>query len=97
MWNLNLIRDELKVLEDFTPLVAFKTIDTNYSGFITHNDLKLYLKSNGHLSTQSDLVSIVWRIDKDGDAMLNVDEFSDVLWFVEPGINFYLKHSDRER
>lgn len=34
----------MKQLEDFTPLVAFKTIDINYTGFITHNDLKIFLK-----------------------------------------------------
>lgn len=70
------MREELKHNPDFTPLIAFKTIDENNSGFITHNDLKVFLRTNGHLSTDSDLIAIVWRIDKDNDAMLNSEEFS---------------------
>lgn len=59
--------------------------------------MKLFLKSNGHLSTDSDLVAIVRRIDKDNDAMLNSEEFSRSLRVVEPGISYYLKHSEQDR
>lgn len=61
---------------------------------MTHNDLKAFLRQNGHLSTDSDLIAIVRRIDLDNDAMLNSEEFSQALRVVEPGISYYLKHDE---
>jgi hypothetical protein len=49
------------------------------------------------LSTDSDLIAIVRRIDQDNDAMLNSEEFSQVLRVVEPGSSYYLKHDEGRR
>jgi hypothetical protein len=87
--DLNRHRMDLKVLPDFTPLTAFKTIDTHNAGLLSHADLKRFLKANGHLATSRDLINIVRRIDLDNDAQLNLEEWGEALRVTEPGVAFY--------
>lgn len=57
----------MRGLDDFTALQAFKALDVNTRGSVMHADVKDYLRKNGHLSTDSDLVAIVRRMDKNND------------------------------
>jgi hypothetical protein len=91
MREMNRHRMDLKVLHDFTPLTAFKTIDETNEGYLDHSSLKRFLKKNGHLATSRDLINIVRRIDLDNDAQLNLDEWSEALRVTEPGVAFYTR------
>lgn len=60
---------------DFTFKRAFGAIDDWNYGFIDTNNLKRFLRSQGHKSTKGDLVSILRRFDLDGDAKISRKEF----------------------
>ena len=75
--KLNILRDRLAVLSDFTPLSAFKAIDDYNDGHLDHFNLKRFLRKNGHLATDEELIAIVRRIDTNADSKLSYNEFAE--------------------
>ena len=75
--KLNILRDRLAVLSDFTPLSAFKAIDDYNDGHLDHFNLKRFLRKNGHLATDEELIAIIRRIDTNADSKLSYNEFAE--------------------
>jgi len=54
---------------------AFKLVDDWNYGFIDLTNLKSFLRKHGHVTSDADLLAIIRRIDLDGDARVNEQEF----------------------
>lgn len=64
---------------DYSTYSTFRTVDRYNDGFIDSYNLKVFLKNNGHYADDREVLSIIRRIDTDGDAKLNYEEFSEFL------------------
>jgi hypothetical protein len=62
---------------DFSVQGAFKVIDDWNYKYIDENNLKRFLRNVGYLASKQELVAIIRRIDLDGDAKINLDEFNE--------------------
>jgi Ca2+-binding EF-hand superfamily protein len=81
MRTQDVLRRELEVRYDYTLGAAFRSIDRYNDGRIDVHNLGAFLRSCGHYATERELLSIVRRIDTDGDARIAFAEFSE---FVGP-------------
>jgi hypothetical protein len=64
---------------DFNNYASFKHIDRDGDGVIDTYNLSNFLKNNGHYASEREVLNIIRRIDTDGDAKLNYEEFADFL------------------
>lgn len=62
---------------DFSVQGAFKVIDDWNYKYIDDSNLKRFLRNVGYLASKQELVAIIRRIDLDGDAKINLDEFNE--------------------
>ena len=90
--DLNHIRDNLRILPDFDGIKAFQLLGDQ---FIDYDSLSRFLRKNGFLPNQADLVASVRRLDWDEDGRLSYAEFADGLRYVEPGSNFHRRNDYR--
>jgi hypothetical protein len=81
--NLHLKAENMKrSLEssyDFSVKAAFKAIDDWNYNFIDKQNLKRFLRSMGHLASKQEIVAILRRLDLDGDAKINLQEFGEAI------------------
>ena len=76
---LDLLKRELEAQHDFSPMAAFRSIDRYCVGRIDTVSLGTFLRANGHNASEIEVLAIIRRIDTDGDACLDVNEFSEFL------------------
>lgn len=76
---MEILKREVETRFDFTPLAAFRSVDRYNVGKIDSISLGAYLRANGHHSSEIELLAIIRRIDTDGDASLNFNEFAEFL------------------
>ena len=76
---MEILKREVETRFDFTPLAAFRSVDRYNVGKIDSRSLGAYLRANGHHSSEIELLAIIRRIDTDGDASLNFNEFAEFL------------------
>jgi Ca2+-binding EF-hand superfamily protein len=81
--RLEVLKRELEVQYDYSPYAAFRSVDRYNSGRIDSVNCGAFLRQNGHYASELELLAIVRRIDTDGDATVNYQEFSE---FVRPAI-----------
>ena len=55
--------------------MAFNDIDDWGYGFIDHKNLKAFMRKFGKVYDEQDIMAIIRRLDLDGDAKINRDEF----------------------
>ena len=75
--KLDYLLDRLTVLSDFSPLTAFRTVDGRMEGHLDRISLHEFLRSNGHLASDEQLVAIVRRIDTNADAKISYNDFAE--------------------
>ena len=80
--KLEYLRDRLTVLADFSPLNAFRAIDARMEGHLDRLSLHDFLRVNGHVTTDEQLIAIVRRIDTNADAKISYNDF----------VEFFLGH-----
>lgn len=71
-----------RVLEcsyDFSYQNAFKSIDDWNYQYLDNANIKRFLRKCGYVAGKEQLVSIIRRFDTDGDAKINLKEFSELL------------------
>lgn len=73
------LKRQLQSRYDYSPLFAFRSIDRYNIGRIDTYNLNTFLKSNEIGLSELELLAIIRRIDTDGDACLDFNEFSDFL------------------
>lgn len=77
--RLDILKRDLETRYDYSSLAAYRTIDRYNDGRIDTFNLGSFLRSCGHYATERELLSIIRRIDTDGDAKLSYSEFSDYI------------------
>lgn len=79
--KLEALKRELEVQYDYSPFAAFRSVDRYNSGLVTSVNLGAFLRQNGHFASEMELLAIIRRIDTDGDASVDYNEFAE---FVRP-------------
>jgi hypothetical protein len=82
--KIELLKGDLQLKYDYTSYAAFRAIDRFNDGTIDSYNLGQFLKNNGHYASERELLNIIRRIDTDGDAKLNYEEFSE---FLRPAVS----------
>lgn len=76
---------------------AFAEIDDWSYGFIDKKNLKSFLRKHGCHPTSKDVMSIIRRMDLDGDARISKDEFINSLVPEEPYSKILKRAKEKER
>ena len=84
MRRLDGLKADLEYRYDYTPLAAFKSLDRHNEGRVHTYTLGSFLRSQGYCPNETELISIVRRIDTDGDAKLTYNEFAEFLRSFKP-------------
>ena len=69
------LKQELESQPDFSGEAVFRAIDDWGYGFVDQSNIKGFLRNFKHVASDEECVAIVRRLDLDGDAKLNMDEF----------------------
>lgn len=77
--RLEKLKRELSLRYDWTPRAAFETIDSLRDYSLNHRNIQTFLRLNGFLATDSEVIAIIRRLDSDGDNRVLLDEFIDGL------------------
>lgn len=93
--RLDILKRDLEVRYDYSPLAAYRSVDKYNDGRIDTFNLGSFLRSCGHYATERELLSIVRRIDTDGDARLSYSEYSEFLRSTNPPIRAILEENER--
>jgi len=93
--RLDILKSDLEVRYDFASYSAYKSVDKYNDGFINTFNLGSFLRSCGHYATERELLTIVRRIDTDGDARINYAEFAEFLRSANPPARQVLEEADR--
>lgn len=93
--RLDILKRDVEVRYDYSVLAAYRSIDKYNDGRIDTFNLGSFLRSCGHYAADRELLSIVRRIDTDGDARLSYAEFSEFLRSTNPPIRSVLEESSR--
>lgn len=70
--KLEILKKEMEVQYDYSPLAAFRTVDRFNKGFIDTVNLGDFLRQNGHHCSELDILAIIRRIDTEGNAIISV-------------------------
>jgi len=73
------IKRSLESSYDFSVRAAFKAVDDWNYNYIDKQNLKRFLRSMGHLASKAEIVAILRRLDLDGDAKINLQEFGEAI------------------
>jgi len=76
---LDNIKQELFDFQDFSYANAFACIDRYSTGAVDYENLKAFLKGQCIYPADEEIIAILRRIDKNDDALISLDEFSEVL------------------
>jgi Ca2+-binding EF-hand superfamily protein len=64
---------------DWSARSAFDTIDTIREYFLNHRNIQNFLRINGFLATDAEVIAIIRRLDSDGDSRVAFEEFAEAL------------------
>lgn len=79
MRRQDVLKREVEVRYDYTVGAAYRSIDRHNDGAINMHNLGAFLRQCGHFAPEPELLSIIRRIDTDGDARLNFNEWTDFM------------------
>lgn len=77
--RLSVLKKDLEVCLDYSPMAAFRSIDRLNSGVITTVNLGGFMRDHGHFASETELLAIVRRLDTDGDASIDYREWTEFL------------------
>jgi Ca2+-binding EF-hand superfamily protein len=77
--RLDILKGDLETRYDYSVYAAFRTIDRYNEGYVSLDNLKYFFRAHHYYYTERELLSIIRRIDTDGDAKISYTEFSDYL------------------
>ena len=70
---------ELALRYDWTPRAAFETIDSLREYHLNQRNIQSFLRINGFLATDGEVISMIRRLDSDGDSKVTLEEWVDAL------------------
>jgi len=91
--KVELLKEDLALRYDFNLLEAFKLIDEDRTGNVDLDSIYLFLKRNKIIVSESDILSLLRRCDKDGDGKLSYAEFVDAILPTDPYYRVSVKES----
>lgn len=91
------LRQGMQCNKQFHYLKAFQEIDDWAYGYIDAKNLKSFLRKHGYKAENSDVLTIIRRMDLDGDARLNYQEFIDGLTPSEPYSRFLKRLKEKSK
>ncbi len=77
--SLEILRRDLVKNHDYSILSAFRSIDRYNIGRIDSINLGTFLRACEHNPSEIEIIAIIRRVDTDGDACINFNEFSEFL------------------
>lgn len=93
--RLDILKGDLECRYDYSAYAAYRSVDKYNDGRVTTLNLGSFLRSCGHFATERELLTIIRRIDTDGDAALSYSEFSEFLRSSNPNPRIVLEEADR--
>lgn len=93
--RLDILKGDLECRYDFSAYASYRSVDKYNDGRISTLNLGSFLRSCGHYATERELLTIIRRIDTDGDASLSYAEFSEFLRSSNPPARQVLEETDR--
>jgi Ca2+-binding EF-hand superfamily protein len=82
--RLEVLKRELEVQYDYSPYAAFRSVDRYNSGRVDTVNTGSFLRQNGHYASELELLAIIRRIDTDGDAHVDYNEFAEFIRVTVP-------------
>ena len=79
-----LLKEELVSRYDFDNLNAFRTIDVDRIGFLTHDTIYFFLKRLNIIASDDDILAILRRIVIEGDAKIVYSDFLNAILPQDP-------------
>ena len=73
------MKRELTIGYDYTKLAAFRSIDKYNTGKIDTFNLGTFLRAYSHAASEVELLAIIRRIDTNGDAVIDINEFTEFM------------------
>ena len=70
-------RRELALRYDWSARAAFETVDSLRDYSLNHRNIQSFLRLNGFIATDGEVIAIIRRIDSDGNNTVSFDEFAD--------------------
>ncbi len=70
-------RRELALRYDWSARAAFETVDSLRDYTLNHRNIQSFLRLNGFIATDGEVIAIIRRIDSDGNNTVSFDEFAD--------------------
>lgn len=77
--RLEKLKRELNLRYDWTARAAFETVDSLRDYTLNHRNIQSFLRLNGFIATDSEVVAIIRRLDSDGDNKVTLDEFAEAV------------------
>lgn len=77
--RLEKLKRELNIRYDWSARAAFETIDSLRDYTLNHRNIQTFLRLNGFIATDSEVIAIIRRLDSDGDNKVGLDEFADAV------------------
>ena len=77
--RLLVLKRELEICLDYSPMAAFRSVDRHNSGVITTVNLGAFMRDHGHFASETELLAIVRRLDTDGDACITYSEWTEFM------------------
>jgi Ca2+-binding EF-hand superfamily protein len=77
--RLEKLKRELNIRYDWTARAAFETIDSLRDYTLNQRNIQTFLRLNGFIATDGEVIAIIRRLDSDGDNKVTLDEFAEAL------------------
>jgi Ca2+-binding EF-hand superfamily protein len=75
---------DLALRYDWTARAAFETIDSLRDYVLNHRNIQSFLRINGFVATDGEVIAIIRRLDSDGDNKVTLDEFIEGVRYAVP-------------
>jgi Ca2+-binding EF-hand superfamily protein len=77
--RLEILKEELSMRYDYSNYSAFRAIDKYNDGFLNVDNIRQFYRNFYSYPSERELLSLVRRIDTDGDAKISFSEFSEFM------------------
>jgi hypothetical protein len=78
------LKEDLSVRYDYSTYACFRVVDRLNDGDINIDNLRTFFRNNYSYPADRELMTIIRRVDTDGDAKINYAEFSEYMRCLNP-------------
>jgi Ca2+-binding EF-hand superfamily protein len=91
---------DLAIRYDWTARAAFETVDSLRDYVLTHRSIQSFLRINGFVATDGEVIAIIRRLDSDGDNKVTLDEFIEGVRYavsISPAATLPISYEESKR